>query len=233
MWSERNTTASALALFGLAAMIALGGAAAGTDLPRRAGATPAGAPVAQPVAPAPPVVRETGINLQEAFNNEMNANQRYVAFAKQADREGYPAVARLLRACATAEKVHADRHVQAIAYAGGQAKAVLEKLDIGTTAENLQTAIDAEAYEVEYFYPAMRERARADHQSAAVRSLTFALAAERGHLRLLKEALARLDERPAAQAFYVCPYCGNTVTSLDFSKCPCCFTGAGKFMKVS
>jgi rubrerythrin len=198
--------------------------------PKKAKATPA---VTAPSAPAAPEILDTPHNLQTAFTNELNAKQRYDAAAKKADFEGYPAVARLFRACGAAEKIHADRHVEAIAWGGGQAKAILERLWIGTTAENLRTAIDLENYEARELYPAMIARARADRQSQAVRSMTYALATERAHAQLLQSALDHLDRRAAVPNLYVCPCCGMTVESLSFKKCPNCFTSARRFTKVT
>jgi rubrerythrin len=189
------------------------------------------APVPEVVEPAAPIVRDTPTNLQAAFSGEMNAKQRYLAFADRADREGYASVARLFRACARAEQVHADEHVHAIAWAGAEARALLQKMVVGTTAENLRSAIATESYEVTQFYPALLERARADHEPKAVRSLTFALSAEREHLALLTAALASLDRRPAGGPIYVCGLCGKTVEALSFKKCPNCFTGARRFTK--
>jgi len=187
-------------------------------------------------APSPPVAAEasadTRTNLQHAFENEVNVKARYLESAMVADREQYPYVAHLFRACAAAEQVHADRHVTAIAWAGGEAKAFLQKLAMGTTAENLRVAVDLESYEAEQVYPAMLAKAREEHQSHAVRSLNFALAAEREHARLFAAALASLDQRLPARPLHVCSQCGKTVEAVDFKKCPNCFNSARKFQRV-
>jgi len=203
------------------------------------GATAAqkGAKVPGPAAAAPQaeslVVGDTRTNLQTAFDNEINAKERYIAAAKQADREGYPYVAQLFRACARAEQVHADRHVHAIAASGGEARALLQRLSAGTTAENLRVSIDLETYEATRLYPALLERARAEHLTEAVRSINFALATEREHVRLLTTAQQTFDHRLAARTFYVCPLCGWTVESPDARKCPNCFTSARRFIRVT
>lgn len=208
---------------GLAA--ALGIASGAPDA--KAPAVPAGPPV-----PAAPEVSDTRTNMQEAFTNEMNAKERYLLFAKQADRDGYPYVAQLFRACARAEQVHADQDVRAIAWTGGEAKALLQRMASGTTAENLQTAVNLEAYEATQLYPAYLARARADHAPEATRSLNYALATEREHVRLLTAALETLDQRLPARTLYVCPGCGRTVEARDFTKCPNCFASAGKFTAI-
>ena len=178
-----------------------------------------------------PEIRDTPTNLQAAFAGEMNAREGYLAYAKQADAEQYPAIARLFRAFAKAESIHARRTVQAIAMTGQPARAVLDRVNVGMTADNLRAAIADEKYEAEVLYPALIERARADRASMAVRSLTLALATERGHVRLLEKGLEHLEERPVAGTIYVCPYCGRTTDTLDFRKCPCCYTIAGRLLR--
>jgi rubrerythrin len=211
----------------VALAIAAGRANAATTSESKTPVTPAA-----PEAPAPPQVRDTGGNLLDAFDSEVNAKARYLAAAKVADQEGYAYVAGLFRACAQAEQVHSEQHVHAIAWTGLEAKAFLDKLAAGATAENLKTAIELETYEATQLYPAMIEKARAEHQSAAVRSMNYALGAEREHARLFTAALATLEERPAPRAFHVCSTCGKTVESLDFKKCPNCFSPAKKFIEV-
>ncbi len=204
--------------------------AAATDgrAPRKAPAPPA--PVA-PAVPETPEIQGTPANLQEAFANETNAAQRYTAFARQAVADSQPGVARLFRACALAESVHARRFVQAIAYNRQPARALLERLTIGTTGANLETAIALERREVETWYPALLARARADGQSMAVRALTLALGAERTHLALLEDARARLDQHPPFATLHVCPYCGRVTTSHEYTKCPACFTDTARFLR--
>ncbi len=179
-----------------------------------------------------PIVRDTPTNLQAAFGNEINAQQRYVAYMKQAEVEGYPAVARLFRACADAESVHAHRFVEAIAVTGAQARAVLEKLLVPSTEQNLETAISAERWEVQTWYPALLVRARSEHWPMATRALTGALAAEREHVTLLESALATLDRHPAPVAYYVCGGCGRTVLHPDRGKCPQCFGPSSRYIRV-
>lgn len=213
---------------GVAIVAALAMGAAGTGTSR----SQAPAAPAKPEAVVEPVVRDTRKNLQMAFGDEVNAKARYEASAKVADREGYAYVAKLFRACARAEEVHAAQHVHAIAWTGGEARAMLERLALGTTAENLKVAIDLETYEATQRYPALLAQARAEHMTAAVRSMNFALAAEREHARLFTSALETLEQRPAPRAFHVCPTCGKTTASLDFKKCPNCFTRAQEFIAV-
>ncbi len=189
-----------------------------------------------PAAPAPaagPQIADTKTNLEAAFDSEINARERYLAAAKIADREGYAYIASLFRACARAEQAHADQHVHAIAATGGSARALLQKMSFGSTPANLQVALSLEVYEAEQVYPAMLEKARAEHVSDAVRSITFALATEREHVRLLTAAAQTLNQKPVAKTFYICPGCGRTMESPEPGECPNCFTSARKFVKVT
>ena len=233
MWSGRSMRAAFFGLLGAGAIAGLAMAAAPGSTARHT--EPAVPPTPAPQDSIATLVSEqsTAQNLQFVFNNEVNAKYRYIAFAKQADLEGYPAVARLFRACAVAEQVHADQHVHAIAWIGGEARGSLQRISIGTTEENLAASLANEVEEANALYPAMIRRARADHQSMAVRSANFALAAEREHAILMAEALASLVPHAAPGPFYVCPVCGKTVTSLGFKKCPNCFTPAKRFRQVS
>lgn len=178
-----------------------------------------------------PEIRDTPTNLQAAFTNEMNARERYLLFAQAADAESYPAVARLFRACAKAESIHARRAVQAIAMTGQPARAMLERITVGTTQDNLRAAMSAEQYEIDLWYPALIQRARADHMPVAMRSLTLSLATERQHVALLAHALEHLEERPVAGTIYVCPFCGRTVEKVEYRKCPGCYTAASHFLR--
>ena len=228
MPSDRNHRSRARGFIFLGLAAGLATAAAGAEASAMKPARPA-APVAEAKAP---LFTDTRTGLQQAFAIEMNAKERYKLFAAQADREGLPAVAHLFRACAEAEQVHADRHVRAIAVTGGEARVLLDKVYAGTTAENLQVAMQGENYEATEFYPALLERSREEGVPDAVRSVNFALSAEREHERLLGAALAGLEQKPEPKTIYVCSYCGKTVESLDFEKCPNCFTAARKFIRV-
>jgi rubrerythrin len=186
-------------------------------------------------APAPDtvVVAETPENLRVAFTRAMNAREWYREASGVAVREGHTGVARLFLACSRAQQAEADRHVQAIAWSGGEARAVLDRVTVGTTEDNLREAIAREAFEVETFYPALLARARADRAAMAVRSFAYARATDRGHRALLESALAGLASRESADAFFVCPVCGRTVRVVNFRTCPTCFGPAGRYVKVS
>jgi rubrerythrin len=170
--------------------------------------------------------------LRVVFAHEMNTKAWYAEAARIADAEGYPHVASVFRACARAEQAHADEHVHAIAIAGGEARVVLDRLALRGTADNLRDAIAWETYDAEQVYPALLARARAEANPSAIRSLNYALGAEREHARLFAEALATLEEKRPASEFHVCGTCGKTVATIDFTKCPNCFAGARGFVRV-
>ncbi len=181
------------------------------------------------LAPAAPTLD----NLQTAYNGESNAQARYLAFAQNAQDEGYLRVAALFRAAAQAEGIHAKNHAAAIKKLGGVAKADVKTPDVKTTKENLQAAIDGETYEYQTMYAGFLTQARAEKNTAAVRTFNQAREAEKGHAKLYGTALASLDGWKQAGDFFVCPTCGNTVDQVTFKKCPVCYTKADKFEKVS
>jgi rubrerythrin len=172
-------------------------------------------------------------NLQTAFNGESNARAKYLAFAKQADAEGYGKVAALFRAAARAEEIHAKNHAAAIRKMGAEPKADIQAAEVKSTRENLQVAIAGETYEYETMYAGFLVQARAEGDAAAERTFHYASEAEKGHARLYSDALAHLDAWRVAEPFYVCPVCGHTVTAVEFSRCPVCSTKGETFEKVA
>lgn len=174
-------------------------------------------------------------NMQAAFNGESNAHARYLAFAKQADHEGYAGVANLFRAAARAEEVHASNHAAVIKGMGAEPKADIQTAEVKSTRENLEAAVKGESYERDTMYPDFLARARADGNGKATRSLNLAKLAEEEHARLYEAALRQLDQSKGAVAggYYVCPVCGFTVRVVDFEKCPSCFTEKERFEKIS
>jgi len=162
---------------------------------------------------------KTNDNLKEAFAGESQANRKYLAFAKQAEKEGYPAAARLFRAAAEAETVHAHAHLRAMA-------------GIGNTARNLQEAIAGETHEFVSMYPAMIEAARQEGEKQAERSFTYANEVEKVHAALYKKALDELEQRLEAQPYYVCSVCGYTAEGEAPDKCPVCGSAKKAFFQV-
>jgi rubrerythrin len=157
--------------------------------------------------------------LMEAFAGESQANRKYLAFAKQAEKEGFPQVAKLFRAAAEAETVHAHAHLRVL---GG----------VKNTAENLKSAIDGETHEFKEMYPEMIAAAQAEGNKAAERSFTYANEVEKVHAGLYEKALANLDKQ-ADVDYYVCSVCGYTAENHPPDKCPVCNSGAKAFSKVS
>jgi rubrerythrin len=172
-------------------------------------------------------------DMQAAFNGESNAHARYLAFAKKADSEGYAQIARLFRAAARAEQIHADNHAAVIKKMGATPTADVEQPGVNSTHENLEAAIKGESYERDVMYPAFLKQARAERNRDAVRSLNFAMSAERQHAALYAEAAKNMNAwRMASNDFYVCPTCGSTWPKFDGKKCPICRTSSEKFEKI-
>ena len=159
--------------------------------------------------------------LKAAFAGESQANRKYLAFAKKADEEGFPQVARLFRAAAAAETVHALTHFKTLG-------------EIKSTAENLQAAVDGEAYEATTMYPEFIQSAIAEGDKAAQRSFNYALSAEKVHEELYRAALKNLADKPTeVYDYYVCPVCGFTSPRSAPERCPVCGTPGARFEKIS
>ncbi len=161
-------------------------------------------------------------NLKEAFAGESQANRKYLAFAKTADAEGKPGIARLFRAAAEAETIHAHAHLRAL---GG----------IGDTATNLKAAAEGESHEFTAMYPAFIEEAKQEGAKAALKSFQFANAVEKIHHGLYEKASAALVAGGdfEAERIVVCPVCGNTVVGAAPDECPICGVPGEKFVTIA
>ena len=160
----------------------------------------------------------TADNLKDAFAGESQANRKYLAFAKKADDEGYAQVARLFRAAADAETVHAHAHLRVM---GG----------IGETRANLQEAIGGETHEFTVMYPDFINVAQKEGNSAAGMSFKNANAVEEIHAGLYQEALDKLGDNKDT-VYYVCQVCGNTVEGEAPDKCTICGATRKMFKKI-
>jgi len=159
-------------------------------------------------------------DLKAAFAGESQANRTYLAFAKQADKEGHVQVAKLFRAAAAAETVHAHNHLNAMA-------------GVATTKENLEAAISGESHEVLEMYPAMIKDAEADGHKKALNSFKWAWEVEKTHEAMYRNALANLDQPGESFDYYVCQVCGHTHEKGAPEKCPVCGAPSNRFDKVS
>lgn len=161
---------------------------------------------------------KTEQNLKDAFAGESQANRRYLAFAKQAEKEGHKQVAKLFRAAAEAETVHAHAHLKTL---GG----------IRGTEENLKEAIAGETHEFKKMYPDMIETAKQEGNKAAERSFSYANEVEKIHAALYQKALEGMDTLEEAD-YYVCSVCGYTCEKDAPDKCPVCAAAKKAFFKV-
>lgn len=160
----------------------------------------------------------TAQNLAEAFAGESQANRKYLAFAKQAEKEGYAQAAKLFRAAAAAETVHAHAHLRAM---GG----------IRTTRENLEEALAGETHEFKNMYPGMIKTAEKEDHKSAARSFSYANDVEQEHAALYRKALDNLDTMEECD-YYICTVCGHTHEKEAPEKCPVCGANAKAFFKA-
>lgn len=159
-------------------------------------------------------------NLKEAFAGESQAHQKYRAFAKKAEGDGFPNVGRLFRTTAEAERIHAEGHLRA-------------QDGVGSTAENLQAAVGGETFEYTQMYPPMLAQAQADNHRAKT-MFGFAVKAEEVHAQLYKRALEMVQhgEDLKETDFFLCPFCGYIEFGKAPAACPVCGAKAEKFVQV-
>lgn len=155
-------------------------------------------------------------NLMEAFSGESQANRKYLAYSKKAEADGKKNAAKLFKAAADAETLHALKHFEV---AG----------KINSTTDNLKDAVIGETHEYKEMYPDFVTEAEADGIKDAVRTFTFAMKAEAVHAKLYQEALDNLDQTDEV-FYYLCPVCGNIEKSIP-KNCPICGVPGTKFIK--
>ncbi len=181
--------------------------------------------------PATHVTTENEItvkNLLAAFEGESNAHAKYTAFAAKADADGLHGAASLFRAAAHAEQIHAKNHARVIRQLGGEAQAEIHAAEVKTTLENLKAALGGEQYEIDSMYPAFLEEATEHGNTAAIRTFTWALEAEKTHARLYREAITLVEAGKTdswvgtVRDFYVCAVCGYTAETPEAEHCPVC-----------
>ena len=159
-------------------------------------------------------------NLKEAFSGESQANRRYLAFAKKAEKEDLMQVAKLFRAAANAETVHALNHLEIL----GETK---------STRENLKTAVSGETFEFDKMYPEFIEVAKAEGNKKASWSFNVANKVEKIHAGLFSKAIEDLNsEKLVDTNYYVCQICGNTVEEEAPNRCPICGAPKERFRKI-
>jgi len=161
----------------------------------------------------------TDDNLRAAFAGESQAHMRYLIFAEKAEDEGFPNVARLFRAIAYAEQVHATNHFKTLG-------------DLGASSKNLEAAIGGESFEVEEMYPVFNEVAKFQGEKGGERTTRWALEAEKIHAGMYqkaKQAVAEGRDIEIAKV-QICSVCGYTVEGDAPDRCPICGATKDKFM---
>lgn len=166
-------------------------------------------------------MKPTKENLKEAFAGESQASQKYLAFSRKAEREGFKNIAILFRAAAQAERIHAEGHLAAMD-------------GIGSTADNLKTAVEGETYEFTQMYPPMLEQAQAEGHKAK-RMFDYAMKAEAVHAELYKMALEAVQQgRDLPEPrIYLCTVCGHIEFGNPPEACPICNAKSSAYVQVT
>jgi rubrerythrin len=163
---------------------------------------------------------KTDENLKAAFAGESQANRLYLAFAQKAEEEGFTQAAKLFKAAAEAETIHALNHVRTT----GQVK---------STIDNLGTAVSGETFEFKKMYPEYLSTAKQEGNKQASWSFDVASKVEQIHANLFQKAINALKNKKEMEKvdYYVCGVCGNTVEGTPPEKCPICGSPREKFFK--
>jgi len=164
---------------------------------------------------------DTKRNLEAAFAGESQANRKYLAFARKADEDGHKGIARLFRAAAAAETVHAHNHLNVLKGVQG-------------TLDNLKAAYEGEHHEFTAMYPEFLEAAKKENDNAALQTFYWANEVEKVHGQLYQKAIDSLKTGKdiTANSFYVCQRCGYTAENGAPDVCPVCGAGKELFTKV-
>lgn len=172
-------------------------------------------------------------NLMTAYNNESNAALRYLAFAKQANVEGYDIAASLFRAIALAEQVHCERYAAIIKRLGGTPQAIIETPEVKGTKENLEATLKGETYEKDVMYPGFLKQAQKENIKDAAEAFKDAIATEGSHIKLYTGMSNNMTlSQGLSKDFYVCPVCGYVTDAITSAMCPICSTDTRKFRRV-
>ena len=161
---------------------------------------------------------KTEQNLKDAFAGESQANRKYLAYSKKAEQEGFKQAAKLFRAAAAAETIHAHNHLRELGV-------------VKSTKENLLDAVNGESYEFQKMYPLMIADAKAEGKDGALKSFNYANEVEKVHAALYQKALDTLG-RNADTDYYVCSVCGYTAEGQAPDECPVCKAKKQAFMKA-
>lgn len=165
-------------------------------------------------------MKTTTDNLKEAFAGESQASQKYLAFSRKAEKEGFKNIATLFRTAAEAERIHAEGHLGALD-------------GIGSTAQNLAAAVGGETYEYTEMYPPMLQQAQAEGHKAK-RMFEYAVKAEAVHARLYRMALDAVQKGQdlPQDKIYLCPVCGDIEFGAPPENCRICKTKGSSFIQV-
>jgi rubrerythrin len=161
---------------------------------------------------------KTENNLKVAFAGESQANRKYLAYAERAEKENLPGIAKLFRAAAAAETVHAHKHLSVM-------------LGTPTTRQNLEDALAGEIHEFKTMYPQMISEAESEGVKQALISFKYANEVEKVHAELYQKAMSMMEKFPVDD-YYICKICGYTIAKGAPDKCPVCGANKQNFVKT-
>ena len=175
----------------------------------------------------------TAKNLMIAYSGQTNAKEKFLAYAKKADEEGYLEAGRLFRAAANSAEIHARNTAKILTNIGITPAATVRKHDIKTTKENLLAAVKSEGYKSERLYAKFVKQAKNDNVQAAIIAFGSSVKVDGKRKILFENALKNLENyKTATKGFFVCQICGNVVEVIDFTDCPVCGYPSSEYKKI-
>lgn len=167
-------------------------------------------------------------NLGTALEEEMKNCTAYKAYASGADEEGLHGLASLFRATARAEQIHAGNHARVLRHMGGSIQVDVPEPRVEGALDNVRAVLADQRFEVDYLYPAFLTTQVSLFDSTAVRSFQRAFEADKSHVRLYSDLIARLTGNEGVRwasephDFHVCGLCGYTAENSEAENCPVC-----------
>jgi len=177
---------------------------------------------------------DTLLNLQKAYNAEMNSRAQYLAFAQKADDENFGAVGSLFRAVAVAEESQANTHAKLIKTFNVAPKATIITPVVGTTEENVALAFKNEQAEIDTMYAPFIKTAKAEKRMESLQSFRRAEKAEGEHATLFSATIANLETLKGSGpvTYYVCPVCGEVTQTIPAAHCRDCGKHTADYLTV-
>ena len=180
--------------------------------------------------------------LQSLYKDELQAFHNYRAYARKAESENLPNIAKLFMAFATSESIHARNFKTILSELGAEPQTQLKiNVEVSSTKKNLNRATKVELEEIDKKYPQFIDTLRSENHQVAIRFTTYAWESEKQHRDLIKRiksgtgiffGLLKKEFKETPTDYFVCQNCGSTLTESPVATCPICGSLAAEYKKI-